>query len=54
MRLPVQALGAAYLGGHSIAAQAARGAVVGVTPGAVTTLSRAMRAEREPVESIHF
>lgn len=54
VRLPVGALGAAYLGGPSIAAQAEVGHVVGLRPGAVTELSRAMRGDVEPVGAIAF
>lgn len=54
LRLPVQALGAAYLGGRSIAAQAGAGVVGELRPGAVHELSRAMRAGVEPVGAIGF
>ena len=54
LRLPVQALGAAYLGGRSIAAQAGRGLVEELHPGAARRLSLAMRADREPVPGISF
>ena len=54
LRLPVQVLGAAYLGSRSIAAQAGRGLVEELRPGAVRRLSLAMRADREPVPGISF
>ena len=54
LRLPVQALGAAYLGSRSIAAQAQRGLVEELRPGAVRELALAMRADREPVPGIGF
>ena len=47
-------LGAAYLGGRSIASQAAAGVVTELRPGAVQVLSRAMRADTEPVGAIGF
>lgn len=54
LRLPVAALGGAYLGGRSIAAQAAAGAVTELRSGAVRDLSRAMRAPVEPGGAIGF
>jgi predicted acetyltransferase len=54
VRLPVQALGAAFLGSRSIATQADQGVVTELTPGSVRTLSRAMSSDREPVGSIEF
>lgn len=54
VRLPVQALGAAYLGSRSIAAQAHRAVVEELRPGAVRELSLAMRADREPVPGMGF
>jgi predicted acetyltransferase len=54
LRLPVQALGAAYLGSRSIAAQAHEGVVTELTPGSVRLLSRAMSRDREPVGAIEF
>jgi predicted acetyltransferase len=54
IRLPVQALGAAYLGSRSIATQADQGLVTELTPGAVWLLSRAMSCDREPVGAIEF
>lgn len=52
--LPVQALGAAYAGGRSIAAQAAAGEVREVAPGAVRALSMAMRGDTDPLGTIGF
>ena len=54
VRLPVQALGAAYLGSRSIATQADQGLVTELTPGSVWLLSRAMSSDREPVGAIEF
>lgn len=54
LRLPVAALGAAYLGSRPIAAQAAAGGVTELRAGAVGELSRAMRGAAEPVGSIGF
>jgi predicted acetyltransferase len=54
LRLPVQALGAAYLGSRSIAAQAHQGLVTELTPGSLRALSRAMSRDREPVGAIEF
>jgi predicted acetyltransferase len=54
VRLPVQALGAAYLGSRSIAAQAHQGLVAELTAGSVRQLSRAMSCDREPVGAIEF
>lgn len=54
LRLDVSVLGAAYLGGRSIAAQAAAGLVDEVRPGAARELSRAMRADSEPFGAIGF
>jgi hypothetical protein len=54
LRLPVQALGAAYLGSRSIAAQARQGLVTELTAGSVRMLSRAMSCDREPVGAIEF
>jgi len=52
--LPIQALGAAYLGSRTIAAQAHQGLVSELTPGSVNLLSRAMSCDREPVGAIEF
>lgn len=54
VRLPVQALGAAYLGSRSIDTQAHQGLVTELTPGSVWLLSRAMSFEHEPVGAIEF
>jgi len=54
LRLPVEALGAAYLGSRPIAAQAHQGLVSELTPGSVNLLSRAMSCDREPVGSVEF
>jgi predicted acetyltransferase len=54
LRLPVEALGAAYLGSRPIAAQAHQGLVSELTPGSVNLLSRAMSSDREPVGSVEF
>ena len=54
VRLPVQSLGAAYLGSRSIATQAHQGLVTELTPGAVRRLSRAMSCDSQPVGAIEF
>jgi predicted acetyltransferase len=54
LRLPVQALGAAYLGSRSIAAQAHQGLVTELTAGSARLLSQAMGSDREPVGAIEF
>lgn len=54
LRLPVAALGAAYLGSRPIAAQAAAGVVSELHTGSVAELSRAMRGDVEPVAAIGF
>ena len=54
IRLPVHALGAAYLGSRSLAAQAHQGLVTELTAGSVRLLSRAMSRDREPVGAIEF
>lgn len=54
VRLPVHALGAAYLGGRPLAAQAAAGQVTELTPGTLRPLSRAMRADTAPYGAIGF
>ncbi|ANS80171.1 hypothetical protein SGUI_2775 [Serinicoccus hydrothermalis] len=51
---PVGAMGAAYLGGRTLLAQVPTLGVTERTPGAVRALSRAMRADREPVPAIGF
>ncbi|MDQ1538156.1 MAG: hypothetical protein QOE58_2549 [Actinomycetota bacterium] len=54
VRLPVQALGAAYLGSRTLATQADQGLVSELTTGSLWPLSRAMSCEREPVGAIEF
>jgi len=54
VRLPVQALGAAYLGSRSLATQADQGVVTELTSGSVWQLSRAMSSERQPTGAIEF
>jgi GNAT superfamily N-acetyltransferase len=54
VRLPVQALGSAYLGGRSVSAMARQGLVAERTPGAVSQLSRAFATERPPVAALTF
>jgi len=54
VRLPVQALGAAYLGSRSLAAQAHQGLVTELTAGSLRMLSRGMSCDREPVGAIEF
>jgi len=54
VRLPVQALGAAYLGSRSLATQAHQGLLTEMTPGSVRLLSRAMSCDREPVGAVEF
>lgn len=52
--VPVVALGAAYLGGRSMASLAPVHGVVERTPGALRSLSRAMRGDVDPVGSVGF
>lgn len=54
VRLPVEALGAAYLGSRSLATQAHLGLVTELTPGSLRLLSRAMSSDREPAAAIEF
>lgn len=54
LRLPVAALGSAYLGGRSIMALAQQGLVAELRPGAVQELSRAMQADLAPTGAIEF
>jgi predicted acetyltransferase len=54
VRLPVQALGAAFLGSRSLATQADQGLVSELTPGSLRLLSRAMSRDREPMGAIDF
>ncbi|WP_192796749.1 GNAT family N-acetyltransferase [Serinicoccus kebangsaanensis] len=51
---PVAALGAAYLSGRTLLSQVSTLGVTERAPGAVRALSRAMRADREPVPAIGF
>jgi len=54
VRLPVQALGAAFLGSRSLTTQADQGLVSELTPGSLRLLSRAMSRDREPVGATDF
>ena len=54
VRLPVETLGAAFLGSRSLATQADQGLVSELTPGSLRLLSRAMSRDREPVGAIEF
>nr|WP_281496726.1 GNAT family N-acetyltransferase [Ornithinimicrobium sp. F0845] len=54
LRMPVTALGAAYLGSRPIAGQTVVGTVTELRPGAAAELSRAMRGDVEPVAAIGF
>lgn len=54
LRVPVAAIGAAFLGGRSLASLAALGDVVEHTAGALTALSRAMRADVQPLGGTQF
>ena len=54
LHLPVQSLGAAYLGSRNIAAQARQGLVTEVTAGSARLLSRAMSRDHSPVGAIEF
>lgn len=54
LRVPVAAIGAAYLGGRSMASLAAVEEIVEHTPGALTAVSRAMRADVEPTGGTMF
>lgn len=54
LRLPVAALGAAYLGARPLTAQAVAGVVSELHTGAVAELSRAMRGDVEPIAAIGF
>ncbi|MEX0914245.1 MAG: GNAT family N-acetyltransferase [Demequina sp.] len=54
LRLNIQELSAAYLGGVTIASLARAGLVEEVHPGAVDLLSEAMRGDQQPVGNIHF
>lgn len=54
VHLPVQALGAAYLGGRTLVAQQFSGVVQELVPGALLPLSRAMSSDRDPVGAVEF
>jgi predicted acetyltransferase len=54
VRLPVEALGAAFLGSRSLATQEFQGVVTELTPGSLRLLSRAMSRDREPAGAIDF
>ncbi|MBM6404938.1 GNAT family N-acetyltransferase [Phycicoccus sp. CSK15P-2] len=54
VRLPVQALGSAYLGGRSVAAMARQGLVEEHRPGAVAALGRALATDVPPVAALSF
>lgn len=54
LRLSVQSLGAAYLGGRSLSSEAGLGLVEELRPGAVRRLSLAMRADVVPTAAIAF
>jgi len=54
LRLPVEALGAAFLGSRNLAAQASEGLVTELTPGSLRLLSRAMSCDQEPAAAIEF
>lgn len=54
LRLPVEALGAAYLGGGNLAALARAGRITEARPGAVSELWRALRTDVAPAASMMF
>jgi predicted acetyltransferase len=54
VRLPVQSLGAAYLGSRSLASQAELGLVTELRAGSLRPVSRAMSRDRAPVGAIDF
>ena len=54
VRLPVQALSAAYLGSRNLATQAGQGLVTELTAGSLRLLSRAMSCDLDPVGAIDF
>jgi len=54
LALGVEVLGSSYLGGRSIASQAVAGLVTEHRAGAVQALSRAMRADTEPLSTSGF
>jgi predicted acetyltransferase len=54
LRLPVQALAAAYLGTRTLASQAREGSVQQMTPGSLWAASHALSDDREPVGAVMF
>src|SRR3954452_17822435 len=54
VRLPVEALGGAYLGGGNLVALQRAGLVAGRRPGAVAELGRAMRTDLAPTAAVGF
>ena len=54
LRLPVQVLGSAYLGGRSVAAMARQGLVDELAPGAVRAVSRALATDVAPAAALMF
>ena len=54
LRLPVQVLGSAYLGGRSVAAMARQGLVDELAPGAVQAVSRALATDVAPAAALMF
>ncbi|HEU5036506.1 MAG TPA: GNAT family N-acetyltransferase [Nocardioides sp.] len=54
LRLPVEALGSAYLGGGSLAGLARAGLVTEARPGAAAELGRALRTDVPPAASMMF
>ncbi len=54
LRLPVQALAAAYLGTRTLSAQARQGSVQELTPGSLWAASHALSDDREPVGAVMF
>ena len=54
LRLPVQALAAAYLGTRTLSSQAREGSVQELTPGALWAASHALSDDREPVGAVMF
>ena len=54
LRLPVEALGAAYLGGGNLVARARAGLVTERRKGATAQLWRAMRTEVGPASAVGF
>jgi predicted acetyltransferase len=54
VQLPVQVLGAAYLGGRSVTAMQRQGLVTELTPGAVRSLGRALATDVSPAAALMF